>query len=110
MILELVAVNARYGNVPVLREIFLGVNPGEVPWAWSQDEKSLYVMEKFILPARVYRVHWETGERNLWKEIAFPDPAGVMGIMKFVMTPDGQSYAYDYMQQLSTLHIVDGLK
>jgi len=30
MILELVAVNAHYGNVPVLREIFLGVEAGEV--------------------------------------------------------------------------------
>ena len=87
-----------------------GVDPGEVPWAWSPDEKSLFVMRRYVKPYRVYQVNWQTGERRLWKEMIFPESAGVLGLSWLVITPDGQSYAYSYWQQLSTLHIVDGLK
>jgi hypothetical protein len=67
-------------------------------------------MKRFTLPARVYEVHWENGERQLWKEIVIPDPAGVHGIDWLAMTPDGQSYACSCWQELSVLHLVDGLK
>jgi len=87
-----------------------GVEPGEIPQAWSADEMSLYVMRRGGLPGRVYRVDRRTGRRELWKEIMPSDPAGVRGITSASITPDGRSYAYSYLQMLSELHLVEGLR
>jgi hypothetical protein len=87
-----------------------GIEPGEIPQAWSADETSLYVMRRGALPGRVYRVDRRTGRRELWKEIMPSDPAGVPGITSLSITPDGRSYAYSYLQLLSELHLVEGLK
>jgi Tol biopolymer transport system component len=87
-----------------------GIEPGEIPQAWSADETSLYVMRRGGLPGRVYRVDRRTGGRELWKEIMPPDPAGVSGITSLVITPDGRPYAYSYTQRLSELHLVEGLR
>ena len=38
------------------------------------------------------------------------DAAGVAGILDIVVTPDGQSYFYDYHQALCELYLVDGVK
>ena len=38
------------------------------------------------------------------------DPAGVFAIGWMGATADGQTYAYSYMQLLSDLFLVDGLK
>ncbi len=67
-------------------------------------------MRRGGLPGRVYRVDRRTGRRELWKEIMPSDPAGVPGITSLSITPDGRSYAYSYLQRLSELHVVEGLK
>jgi len=35
---------------------------------------------------------------------------GVSGVISILLTPDGQSYAYNYGRMLSDLYLVDGLK
>ena len=87
-----------------------GIEIGERPYAWSTDGTFLYVMSRGSLPAKVHRVNWKTGQRELWKEVAPPDAAGVPDISAPVITPDGLSYAYSYRQTLSQLHLVEGLK
>ena len=87
-----------------------GVEPGEVPIQWSADAASLFVYRPNALPTRVYRVNLATGARELWKEFAPLDPAGVYRIAPICMTPDGSAYAYDALRILSDLYVANGLK
>jgi predicted Ser/Thr protein kinase len=87
-----------------------GTNRGDLPLAWSADEKHLYVFRQGPPPLRVYRVEWRTGRRELWKEITPPDPAGVYRIAGVTISPDGRAFAYSYIQQFADLHLVEGLK
>ena len=48
-----------------------------------------------------------TGKKTPWKEIYFTQP--VVEIHDLYMTPDGQSYAYNYVLMQSDLYIARGL-
>lgn len=87
-----------------------GIQADERPYSFSADGSLLYVMSRGTMPGRVYRVNWRTGRRELWREIKPADSAGVGDISGVHLTPDGKSYAYSYTQQLSELHLVEGLK
>ncbi len=51
-----------------------------------------------------------TGRRALWKQLMPPDPAGVTGLIRIRITPDGKYYAYSVGRVLSELYVADGLK
>ena len=87
-----------------------GVSNGEVPAGWTADSTSLYVYRPSELPAKVYRLNINTGQRTLWKQLMPPDPAGVEYVGPILPTPDGKTYVYGYRRMLSDLYIVDGLK
>jgi Tol biopolymer transport system component len=94
-----------------------GGEPQEAPIAageriagWSRDGREIFVYSRNGLPAKVYRVNWKTGRRELMREIAPPDRAGIHSVIGMNITPDGGTYAYSYYQSLSELHMVDGLK
>jgi serine/threonine protein kinase/Tol biopolymer transport system component len=87
-----------------------GIEAGERPYGWSVDGAKIYVMSRGTLPGKVYRVNWKTGQRELWKEVAPLDAAGVPDISAPQITADGRSYAYSYRQTLSQLHLVEGLR
>ncbi len=87
-----------------------GLNDGEVPAGWTSDSNSIYVDRPSDLPAKVYRLNIETGQRTLWKQLMPPDPAGVEYVGPILPTPDGKSYVYGYRRMLSDLYVVDGLK
>jgi dipeptidyl aminopeptidase/acylaminoacyl peptidase len=95
------------GGDPVICQ---GMEVGERPSAWTADGTALYVTRRGTLPARVYVVNWQTGRRELWKEVTPRDAAGVPDIGGIHVTPDGKSYAYSYRQTLSQLHLVEGLR
>jgi len=86
-----------------------GVEKGEVPVQWTHDG-DLFVFRSGELPARVWRVDLDSGERTLWGEIAPSDPAGVFGIDYLAIAPDGVSYVYSYRRLLSTLNVFEGLQ
>jgi eukaryotic-like serine/threonine-protein kinase len=81
------------------------VEKGEVPIQWSPDGGSLFVYNPTALPARVYRITFATGARELWKEFMPPDPAGVYKIEPVLVTPDGDGYAYTARRTLSDLYV-----
>jgi len=87
-----------------------GMEPGEVPIIWGADGSSLFVYRPGELPAKVYRVDVNTGQRKLWHELMPPDPAGVEYVGPILPTPDGKSYVYGYRRLLSDLYLVEGLK
>jgi Tol biopolymer transport system component len=87
-----------------------GSEPGEMPAAWGLGKDMLYVRRLGGLPSKVFLIDCGTGRRRLWKEIVPQDRSGVPNVSAVYFTPDGRSYAYSYMQQLSELFLVDGLK
>ena len=59
---------------------------------------------------RVVRVDVVSGRRELWKEFAPSDPAGVVEIQAIELTPDASAYAYTYVRILSELYVAEGLR
>jgi Tol biopolymer transport system component len=76
---------------------------------WSADGRSLFVIERHEVLAKVWRRDMATGRRELSKEIAPADPAGILSFNPFILA-DGRSYIYGYGRSLSTLYLVQGLK
>jgi len=87
-----------------------GLLAGDTPIRFTSDGKSLFTMRLDEVPARVFRVDLATGQRQLFRELAPPDRAGLLPITVVKMTPDGASYAYNYLPRLDDLFLVDGLE
>ena len=87
-----------------------GVEKGEIPIEWSADGASLLVHRPTALPARVYRVTLATGTRELWRELAPNDLAGVYRISPVLITPNGDAWAYNAMRTLADLYVAEGLR
>jgi hypothetical protein len=77
---------------------------------FTSDSRSLYVYQPGELPARVYRLDLQTGQRTFWKELMPSDPAGVETIGPILMTPDGKTCVFGYHRMLADLYLVEGLK
>ena len=82
----------------------------DVPIQWTADGRRLFVFDPGELPARVFSIDVERGERRLVLEVEPRDPVGVSGVDHVVITRDGQSYAYSYQQFFSDLFLVEGLR
>jgi DNA-binding beta-propeller fold protein YncE len=87
-----------------------GMNTGEQPITFSSDNRSLYVYQPGELPARVYHLDLQTGQRTLWKELMPSDPAGVETIGPILMTADAKTCVFGYHRMLADLYLVEGLK
>ena len=91
-------------------QLVAGISQGEQPITWSADGRSLYIYQPGELPARVYRLDVQSGQRTLWKELMPSDPAGVENIGPIYMTPDAKSCVFGYHRMLADLYLVEGLK
>jgi serine/threonine protein kinase len=83
---------------------------GESVIGWGTDARHLFVSkleEPYSL--RISRLDISTGRRELWRELKTPDPVGV-AITKVVMTPDGQSIAYSFQRDITTLFLIGRLR
>jgi Tol biopolymer transport system component len=85
------------------------LNPNERLVGFFPDGKSLRVRTATV-PIQISRIDIATGHRELWKEIAPADPAGVQSVPSIRFSADGKSYAYSVGRFLSDLYVVDGLK
>jgi len=87
-----------------------GLQSGEQPIAWGQDNASLYVYQPGEMPAKVYLLGLASGKRTLWKQFLPADPAGVATIGPILITPDGKTYVYGFNRFPASLYLVEGLK
>ncbi len=87
-----------------------GLNPGEQPITWASDGTSIYVYQPGELPARVFQINVQTGQRSFWKELMPTDPAGVENIGPILMTADAKTCVFGYHRMLADLYLVEGLK
>ncbi len=78
--------------------------------SWTADPHFFYVYKTGERHIKVFRLNVETGERHLFKEIEFPDSAGICGPTHLIFSPDGRAYVYGYVQLLSDLYLVSGVK
>ena len=50
------------------------------------------------------------GRRDVWRDLAPADLAGLVDPPRPVITPDGKTYAYSVYRIVSNLYLVEGLK
>jgi hypothetical protein len=87
-----------------------GLQPTEIPTAWSGDSRSVFVLTRGQVPSQVTRVDVTTGQRTPWKSVEPADAAGIDTIGRILMSEDNKAYVYSYVRTLSDLYLVQGLK
>jgi Tol biopolymer transport system component len=87
-----------------------GLGPDDNVVRWSADGRSVYAYNNLAHPGVVDLVDVRTGQRTPWKEFHPPDPAGVLEVAPFLISPDGASYVYSYRRILDDLYVVTGLE
>ncbi len=88
-----------------------GSEEGDIPVRFTPDGRALYVLVRTDGPrGEIHRLDLATGDRQLWKELAPPDPVGLFGVPRVLLSADGQSYVYSYVRLLDELYLVDGLR
>jgi Tol biopolymer transport system component len=90
------------------REI-AGGDAADIPLRFTEDGRELYVLG-WQLPARVFLVDLQTGQRRIWKELMPADQAGIAAIFAVLPSADGRGYVYSYARTLSQLFVVEGLR
>jgi hypothetical protein len=96
------------GGAPVTAN---GFGAGDLPVRWSGDGKSIWSVNQTSGVPRIMRIEVATGRRDLWQEIEYADPSGLLpGELRVVMSADGRTYVYGYLRSLSDLYVADGLK
>jgi eukaryotic-like serine/threonine-protein kinase len=92
------------------RKLSFTTGPDEIPLRCLSDGKSLLLRTRGGIPVVITRVDMATGQRQVWKQIAPADPAGVQRIPDIKFSADGKAYAYSLGRSLSDLYVADGLK
>jgi len=87
-------------------ELLKGAEKGDVPVGWGQDEKQFYVARSDHLPIRVYRLDLASGKRDLVREFAPRDTAGVIPDISSVFARGkGPTLVYSYFRLQSDLYL-----
>ncbi len=87
-----------------------GVTGSDVPIGWIDD--GLLIRRSGDHRASrgdIYKMDMRTGRQEFWNNILPRDPAGIMALVSFCVTPDGQFSAYSWHRALSNLYLADGL-
>ena len=77
---------------------------------WLADGNAVLTYRMNELPARIYRVDLQSGERTVWREIVPPDPTGIFRIGRVRTNSNGSAHGYVYYMHLMDLHVLSGLK
>jgi Tol biopolymer transport system component len=87
-----------------------GLTPHDIPVNWRMDGHSLYIRTHADTnkTARISVFDLNTGQRTFWKEIRPARP--VDEVYNLAVTPDGRAYAYNFVQTISDLYLVQGLR
>jgi hypothetical protein len=84
-------------NAPLLQ--------GDQPVQWDQDGAHAFVIQKRDVEATIFRVDLNSGKREVWKQIRPADPAGILSLRSFFVTPSGNAYSYSATRALSSLYV-----
>ena len=78
---------------------------GETPIDWDQDGHHIFVVHEGEESATIFRVDAFTGRREVWRQVRPNDPAGMLSLSHFFVTPSGSAYAYNAERVLSALYV-----
>ena len=81
-----------------------GAPKDDAPLAWSSDGRSLFTWDGTV-PARIYRTTLDTGKRELFRELAPADPAGVLYTW-LTLSTDGRFHLQRLRTVLSSVQVV----
>jgi serine/threonine protein kinase/dipeptidyl aminopeptidase/acylaminoacyl peptidase len=95
------------GGTP--RELSLTAPPYGV-MQWSADSKALYLYRPGDVPLNVYRLDIATQKVTLVRDLAPADRGGLVFIGPAVTNYQASEFAYSYMQILSVMYVVTGLR
>jgi hypothetical protein len=87
-----------------------GVTGSDVPIGWIRD--GLLIRRSGDPKASrgdIHKIDMRTGRQEFWNNILPRDPAGIMALVSFSVTPDGRSSAYTWHRALNNLYLADGL-
>ena len=110
-VLEAAGVANNWGVPPVMVDLASGevrhaaLLEGDGPVDWDQDGRHVFVIRESENEATLLRVDVFTGQREVWKQIRQTDPAGVLSMTRFYVTPSGNAYAYSASRVLSALYV-----
>ena len=71
---------------------------------WDQDDAHAFVVQKSDLEATIFRVDLVSGKRQVWKQIRPADPAGILSITSFFVTPSGNAYSYSHERLIHSMY------
>ncbi len=86
------------------------LEPGDRPIRWDADGRSFYVFRDAELPAIIYRVNAENGQKERVAVLAPSDLAGVRRLSGLQTTPDARLFVYSYAQSLTDLFLLDDVR
>jgi hypothetical protein len=77
---------------------------------WSGDGRSLFLGKVGGWPCEIHRLDLATERSELWKQVAPPDPTGIVYCSVILPSADGRSYVYSANRSLASLIVAEGLR
>jgi eukaryotic-like serine/threonine-protein kinase len=90
-----------------------GLDTGDVTLCWTPDGREILVAhyeENESTPPRIQRIEVATGRAQPWTRLGRTLASGLIGTYRVLVTPDGESYAYNYTRSLSDLYLTSRLR
>ena len=90
-----------------------GLDDGDVALCWTPGGREIMVAhyeESERSPPQIRRVNVASGRTQPWNKLGRTPPSGLVGQYRVLVTPDGESYAYNYTRSLSDLYVTSRLK
>jgi len=79
---------------------------GDEAIEWDQDGAHAFVVVRNGYgQATIFRVDLASGKREVWKQIRPVDPAGILSLRSFFVTPSASAYTYSAARALSSLYV-----
>jgi dipeptidyl aminopeptidase/acylaminoacyl peptidase len=87
-----------------------GLDEYDLPLCWTPDGRELLVARYQDTPPRIEQVDVATGRARPWQGPHRSLPSGLWGQSRILVTPDGESYAYGNMREMSDLYLSSPLR
>ena len=87
---------------------FPASKPGDHPIGWSGDGRGILFYRPAAPAVTVLRLDVASGRTSVVRELLPSSPDGMFGEYRILATPDGRSFAYNYLRQSNDLYLGAG--
>jgi len=88
----------------------LGLDPADKVLRFATDGRTVFLFKDAGQSAKLYRLDGITRRRTLVRELRPVDIAGLVGIPRVTVSPDGRSIVFMARRYLSRLYLAEGLR